>query len=147
MAFSCHIQLSRVPPRCVMLWRSPEMNFTRRPRVAKLLCIGSPLNRSRDITYCTMHNSFNDQKALKHKSLVTEMNSKVFFHYHCTHHHHHLDDHGDSSVACVVRVFVPRVRDRFAVRPTSCSSTPSNSSPSSPSSSSPPSTPLRSKQV
>ena len=51
MAFSCHIQLSRVPPRCVMLWRSPEMNFTRRPRVAKLLCIGSPLNRSRDITY------------------------------------------------------------------------------------------------
>ena len=52
MAFSCHIQLSRVPPRCVMLWRSPEMNFTRRPRVAKLLCIGSPLNRSRDITYC-----------------------------------------------------------------------------------------------
>ena len=53
MAFSCHIQLSRVPPRCVMLWRSPEMNFTRRPRVAKLLCIGSPLNRSRDITYCS----------------------------------------------------------------------------------------------
>ena len=56
MAFSCHIQLSRVPPRCVMLWRSPEMNFTRRPRVAKLLCIGSPLNRSRDITYCTWGN-------------------------------------------------------------------------------------------
>ena len=54
MAFSCHIQLSRVPPRCVMLWRSPEMNFTRRPRVAKLLCIGSPLNRSRDITYCSI---------------------------------------------------------------------------------------------
>ena len=54
MAFSCHIQLSRVPPRCVMLWRSPEMNFTRRPRVAKLLCIGSPLNRSRGVTYCTM---------------------------------------------------------------------------------------------
>ena len=54
MAFSCHIQLSRVPPRCVMLWRSPEMNFTRRPRVAKLLCIGSPLNRSRDITYCNL---------------------------------------------------------------------------------------------
>ena len=52
MAFSCHIQLSWVPPQCVMLWRSPEMNFTRRPRVAKLLCIGSPLNRSRDITYC-----------------------------------------------------------------------------------------------
>ena len=52
MAFSCHIQLSRVPPRCVMLWRSPEMNFTRRPRVAKLLCIGSPLNRSRRRTYC-----------------------------------------------------------------------------------------------
>ena len=56
MAFSCHIQLSRVPPRCVMLWRSPEMNFTRRPRVAKLLCIGSPLNRSRDITYCICQN-------------------------------------------------------------------------------------------
>ena len=55
MAFSCHIQLSRVPPRCVMLWRSPEMNFTRRPRVAKLLCIGSPLNRSRGVTYCTLH--------------------------------------------------------------------------------------------
>ena len=58
MAFSCHIQLSRVPPRCVMLWRSPEMNFTRRPRVAKLLCIGSPLNRSRDITYCNLRFSF-----------------------------------------------------------------------------------------
>ena len=53
MAFSCHIQLSRVPPRCVMLWRSPEMNFTRLPRVAKLFCIGSPLNRSRGVTYCT----------------------------------------------------------------------------------------------
>ena len=52
MAFSCHIQLSRVPPRCVMLWRSPEMNFTRLPRVAKLFCIGSPLNRSRGVTYC-----------------------------------------------------------------------------------------------
>ena len=53
MAFSCHIQLSRVPPRCVMLWRSPEMNFTRLPRVAKLFCIGSPLNRSRGVTYCS----------------------------------------------------------------------------------------------
>ena len=57
MAFSCHIQLSRVPPRCVMLWRSPEMNFTRLPRVAKLFCIGSPLNRSRDITYCNLHSN------------------------------------------------------------------------------------------
>ena len=54
MAFSCHIQLSRVPPRCVMLWRSPEMIFTRLPRVAKLFCIGSPLNRSRGVTYCKL---------------------------------------------------------------------------------------------
>ena len=43
------VLLSSVPPRCVMLWRSPEMIFTRLPRVAKLFCIGSPLNRSRGI--------------------------------------------------------------------------------------------------
>ena len=53
MAFSCHILLSSVPPRCVLLWRSPEMNFTRHPRVTKLFCIGSPLNRSQGRTYCT----------------------------------------------------------------------------------------------
>ena len=51
MAFSCHIQLSRVPPRCVMLWRSPEMNFTRHPRVTKLFCNGSPLNRTHNLMY------------------------------------------------------------------------------------------------
>jgi len=51
MVFSCHIQLSRVPPRCVMLWRSPEMNFPRHPRVTKLFCNGSPLNRSRRRTF------------------------------------------------------------------------------------------------
>ena len=53
MEFSCHIQLSSVPPRCVMLWRSPEMNFIRHPRVTKLFCIGSPLNRGQGRTYCT----------------------------------------------------------------------------------------------
>ena len=52
MVFSCHIQLSRVTPWCVMLWRSPEMNFHRHPRVTKLFCNGSPLNRSRRRTYC-----------------------------------------------------------------------------------------------
>ena len=52
MAFSCHIQLSSVPPRCVMLWRSPEMNFIRHPRVTKLFCIGPPLNRGQGRTYC-----------------------------------------------------------------------------------------------
>ena len=55
MAFSCHIQLSRVPPRCVMLWRSPEMNFTRHPRVTKLFCIGS-LNRRQGRTCCIILN-------------------------------------------------------------------------------------------
>ena len=50
MAFSCHIQLSSVPPRCVMPWRSPEMNFIRHPRVTKLFCIGSPLNRGQGRT-------------------------------------------------------------------------------------------------
>ena len=45
MEFSCHIQLSSVPPRCVMLWRSPEMNFIRHPRVTKLFCIGPPLKQ------------------------------------------------------------------------------------------------------
>ena len=55
MAFSCHIQLSRVPPRCVMLWRSPEMHFPRHPRVTTLFCISSPLNRNRRRTYCN-HN-------------------------------------------------------------------------------------------
>ena len=72
MAFSCHIQLSRVPPRCVMLWRSPEMNFTRRPRVAKLLCIGSPLNRSRDITYCKIYLSIADCKFIWEEILLAE---------------------------------------------------------------------------
>ena len=52
MAFFCLMQLSRVPPRCVMLWRSPEMNFTRHHRVTKSFCIGSPLNRSQGRTYC-----------------------------------------------------------------------------------------------
>ena len=53
MEFSCHIQLSSVPPRCVMLWRSPEMNFIRHPRVTKLFCIGPPLNRGQGRTYCS----------------------------------------------------------------------------------------------
>ena len=35
--------------------------------------------------------------------------------------HHDADNGGDSRVACVVRVFVPRVRDKFAVRGTSSS--------------------------
>ena len=52
VAFSCHILLSSVPPPCVMLWRSLEMNFTRHPRVTKLFCIDSPLNRSQGRTYC-----------------------------------------------------------------------------------------------
>ena len=42
-------------PRCVMLLRSPEMNFTRHHRVPKLFCIAPPpLNRGQGGTYSNM---------------------------------------------------------------------------------------------
>ena len=62
-------------------------------------------------------------EGLKEQIPCGRKKAKSLVFYHCLAHHHHLDDHGDSSVACVVRLFVPRVRDRFALRPTSCTHT------------------------
>ena len=53
MGFFGHMLLSRAPPPCVVLCQGPEVNFPGHPRVTKLFCIGSPLNRSRSLTYCT----------------------------------------------------------------------------------------------
>ena len=52
MGFFKHTLLSRAPPPCVVLCQGPEVNFPGHPRVTKLFCIGSPLNRSRSLTYC-----------------------------------------------------------------------------------------------
>ena len=52
MGFFGHMLLSRAPPPCVVLCQGPKVNFPGHPRVTKLFCIGSPLNRSRSLTYC-----------------------------------------------------------------------------------------------
>ena len=52
MGFFGHMLLSRAPPPCVVLCQGPEVNFPGHPWVTKLFCIGSPLNRSRSLTYC-----------------------------------------------------------------------------------------------
>ena len=52
MGFFGHMLLSRAPPPCVVLCQGPEVNFPGHPRVTKLFCIGSPLNRSQSLTYC-----------------------------------------------------------------------------------------------
>ena len=54
MGFFGHMLLSRAPPPCVVLCQGPEVNFPGHPRVTKLFCIGSPLNRSQSLTYCTL---------------------------------------------------------------------------------------------
>ena len=54
MGFFKHTLLSRAPPPCVVLCQGPEVNFPGHPRVTKLFCIGSPLNRSRSLTYCNV---------------------------------------------------------------------------------------------
>ena len=52
MGFFGHMLLSRAPPPCVVLCQGPKVNFLGHPGVTKLFCIGSPLNRSRSLTYC-----------------------------------------------------------------------------------------------
>ena len=52
--FFGYMLFSRAPPPCVVLCQSPKVNFPGPPRVTKLFCIGSPLNRSRSLTYCTL---------------------------------------------------------------------------------------------
>ena len=54
MGFFGHMLLSRAPPPCVVLCQGPKVNFPGHPRVTKLFCIGSPLNRSRSLTYCKL---------------------------------------------------------------------------------------------
>ena len=65
MGFFGHMLLSRALPPCVVLCQGPEVDFTGHPRVTKLFCIGSPLNRSRSLTYCSIsyldHNNNNIQ--------------------------------------------------------------------------------------
>ena len=53
MGFFGHMLLSRAPPPCVVLCQGPKVNFPGYSRVTKLFCIGSPLNRSRSLTYCS----------------------------------------------------------------------------------------------